>query len=712
MKRLFTIGLMLASAFALTNCSQELADPGLLTDQVTQEGVNSPDSSTGVPFKIYASVESDADTKTQVYKEGNTLKTRWVEGDEIIAVYEKNGTFSKPIVFTIDPQELEDGVFTGEVPVEVASDESKFNWYFTYGATVDEDNKGVAIISIDHLPTLNTADGSELAHIGGIDCPMYGQALNISGTIFPRVQMKHLATLHEVTVRNDTKANAVSGAQPGDIVLYSFDVSTSTAGSWDKANRISLAGRFRLDLKNGTIKNYGSGSGVDQISLTLPQTGVRIKPKSDDNQENEHKFYFVTAPIDNLQIGATYSDYYLTSNPTQIITADAYNALSEADKKNYTGNTVIRKDELNFIINKSVRPTLTDKTFDNFISGKVKKFIVPIKEMQAPLASDAVNIITQGRNGNSANELTAAKNLVTVGKGNSVTTSITVNGSSDVQAYVLDQSAVENNSDKIIIRGFVKDMINALPIGFYASQWNNTPTAMTISSMNLWLPEYDCGFLNLGSPKPHKYEGRAQINSYSFVSLASSIIASMGLNLSDGIQREELVSFIDASNITFAGMPANGYQDETKGNNFVVMYEDATYKDININLINYFLKNKFSTTYDGTYYEASYEGLVAILNADISYSNGNLTYKAFGDYTAAQMKTFAENTANGIYYKILQVFDSKVSMGGTLLTFLVKSPTHFMHVLRDMEVELIISTYPYTGTQYSPIVFWGLDAAN
>ena len=80
---------MLASAFALTNCSQELVDPGTLTDQVTQEGVNSPESSKGVPFTIYASAGSSVDTKTQVVREGETtLKTQWVEGDKIYVVYE------------------------------------------------------------------------------------------------------------------------------------------------------------------------------------------------------------------------------------------------------------------------------------------------------------------------------------------------------------------------------------------------------------------------------------------------------------------------------------------------------------------------------------------------------------------------------------------------------------------------------------------------
>ena len=307
--------------------------------------------------------------------------------------------------------------------------------------------------------------------------------------------------------------------------------------------------------------------------------------------------------------------------------------------------------------------------------------------MQSPLASDAVNIQTRGRNGNSATALTDAKNLVTVGTGNNNTTSITVNGSSGVNAYILDNSAVGSNSDKIIIKGFVKDMINALPIGFYASQWNNQPTAMTISSINMWLPEYNTsGILIWKTYDFHKYKNRAQINSYSLISLASGIISGMGLSLGDGIQREELVKFIDPTNITFSGMPANGLQDATKGNNFVVMYEDATYKDINIDLINYFLKNKFSTTQDNTYYEASYEGLIAILNADMDYNKGNLTYKAYGNYTAAQMEQFAKNTASGIYYKISQVLDSRITAGGTLLTLLVKDPTHFMHILRDMEI--------------------------
>ena len=708
---------MLASAFALTNCSEELVDPDTLTDQVTQDGVNSPESSKGVPFTIYASAGSEADTKTQVVRDenGKTLKTEWVEGDVILAVYEnKDGSFYGPIEFTVDPANLEDGKFTTEnFPEEVLRDEiNKYNWYFTYGLTTEQltVNSGSVSASVTisgNTQTQNTETDMELEHLG-INCPMLGKALNLSGPVFPRVQMEHLATLHEVTVQNKTQDNTKSGAKAGNIVVYSFAVSTSTQGSWDKSNRINLTGTFKLDLKTGKLQNV---AGADIITLNL-QDDQQKSSSVTIASGSEYKFYFVTAPIDKLQINATIENYYLTKDPTQTITVDAYNALSDAAKASYKAN-IIRKDELNFFVNGSHRPTLTEKTFENFSGGRVKRFILPIKEMQSPLASDAVNIQTRGRNGNSATALTDAKNLVTVGTGNNNTTSITVNGSSGVNAYILDNSAVGSNSDKIIIKGFVKDMINALPIGFYASQWNNQPTAMTISSINMWLPEYNTsGILIWKTYDFHKYKNRAQINSYSLISLASGIISGMGLSLGDGIQREELVKFIDPTNITFSGMPANGLQDATKGNNFVVMYEDATYKDINIDLINYFLKNKFSTTQDNTYYEASYEGLIAILNADMDYNNGNLTYKAYGNYTAAQMEQFAKNTASGIYYKISQVLDSRITAGGTLLTLLVKDPTHFMHILRDMEIELVISTYPYSGSTYTPIVFWGLDAAN
>lgn len=697
MKRLFAIGLMLASAFALTSCMEELADQR--TPDKDETAIPEID---GVPFKIYASLDSAVDTKTVTEKNEATLKTVWEEGDQILGFYEKDGILAEdPITFTVDPANPSAGEFTGTVPPEILKDDgSKYNWYFVYGATDHTASSGVAVVEISNSQSQDPTN--DVAHIGDFNCPMYGKVLNLSGPIFPRVQMTHLATLHEVTVRNDTKENATSGATAGNIYVYDFGMSIATQGVWDTSNRISLAGKFQLNLKDGTIKNYANN--VDNITLSLPADGVKITP------DNTSKFYLVTAPIDNLQINATYDSYYLTTDPTSTITVDAYKALPDTEKQKYTGN-ILRKDELKFIINGSVRPTLTEKTYEGFDGGALKRFILPITEMQSPLVSDAINIQTSGRNGNNDSAVTTPKYLVSIGKGNDITTPVTVNGHSGVPAYILDESAVENNSNKIIIRGFLKDMVKAIPIGFYASQWNNTPTAMTIDMINVWLPEYPRKYIVLGEHQYHKYSKRDQIANYSLMDLVpSSLLEKMGLELSDGLQREELVNFIDATNITFNGMPSNGYQDEKKGNNFVVMYEDATYKDINVGLINFFLKNKFSATHDGTYYEASYEGLYAILDASINYNNGNLTYKAFGNYSAVEMEEFAINTANGMYYKMQAVLESRVEAGGTLLTLLVSDPTHFMHILRDMEIELVIKTHPYSGNKYAPIVFWGLDA--
>ena len=693
MKRLFTIGLMLASAFALTNCSQELVDPGTLTDQVTQEEVNSPESGTGVPFKIYASVQSEADTKTQVFKQGTSLKTTWGEGDKIIGVYEKNnsGVFSAPVEFTIDSQDdLSAGVFTANVPESVALDEdNKYNWYFTYGATIAEDNAGVATINIPSVQSQNTMPGSELAHIGGVACPMYGQALNLSGPVFPRVQMKHLATLYEVSVRNDTETNTTNGTKPGNIVVYSFGINTPTAGSWNSADRLKLTGNFKLDLKNCTLKNLGNNT--DNITLQLPSDGVTIEPENSDpnDHNNEYKFYFVSAPIDNLQIGATYSDYYLTSNPATIITADAYNALSDENKKLYTGNTIIRKDELQFIVNGSVRSTtLTDKTtLENFTGGKVKKFILPVRSMQRPIGSDALNITSKGRLDSDAEE----KVVTIVGPQQTI-----INGS-ETPIYVVGS---DTEKGTIVIKGFMKELLNALPIGFYASCWNNNPTAMTVRSINIDMPVYDekgvyIPFIGyIGSIDYSTLEKREPL------SQAVSVVSLLGWDLSGGLTRSLLLETIgiDPNTITFNGLiPSNDFE---KGN-VVIIDEEPVYKEMSVTTVEGFLK-KFGQ-------DATLAGLKDIANAEFNGDKINWS-------------TAATATGNAIYNQIKGILSGKVGsyIAGQAMEYLkLKDAEAMMYNMRDMKFEIVIETYPYASsypateltTGYQPIVFWGFDAA-
>ena len=101
MKRIITFGLLVAAAFALTNCAQkESYTP--VQDEV----------SNSVPFEIVAEIA--ADTKT--YNDG--MKTRWSKGDQLKMSY----TFEIPYITTLSG-EFEgpfttvegDGIFTGEI---------------------------------------------------------------------------------------------------------------------------------------------------------------------------------------------------------------------------------------------------------------------------------------------------------------------------------------------------------------------------------------------------------------------------------------------------------------------------------------------------------------------------------------------------------------------------------------------------------------------
>ena len=71
MKRLLTIGLMLASAFALTNCAEEITAP--VQEDVTVDGnienITPPEEEVDIPFEVFANLGESPETKT--YNWGN-----------------------------------------------------------------------------------------------------------------------------------------------------------------------------------------------------------------------------------------------------------------------------------------------------------------------------------------------------------------------------------------------------------------------------------------------------------------------------------------------------------------------------------------------------------------------------------------------------------------------------------------------------------------
>lgn len=755
MKRLIAIGLMLASTFALTNCVEELGIPNIQDEQLPNDKTTTTETE-GVPFKIYASLESAVDTKTVGVKEGNTLKTQWVEGDKIIGIYEKENVCGKPIEFTIDAQNLSAGEFLGTIPAEVLNDkESKYNWYFIYGPAGYSVTNGTATVTIN-IPTDQSQDQEKpVAHIGGINCPMFGQALNLSGPIFPRVQMKHLATLHEVTVRNDTKANQISGADAGKIVVYDLGMSIATTGVWDKSNRLSLAGTFTLDLKSGKLKNYSGNK--ESIRLALPENGVSIDPGTTaGTTDNAHAFYFVTAPIESLQTNATYIKYYQKindqANGPGIITQSAYealpdkstykdvteetqklyknkgnandikteaefNALPETEKANYAEFStpeIDRQDIFTFSVNGSARTVQTNKTYDGFDGGKIKRFILPVREMQYPLASDACLLKWTDPLNNQTGDIVTFQNCDEI--------STTINGF----PYNVWQVGKYNNGTLepgvITIQGFAKELINALPAGFYAAQLNNQPTAMSLKHLQIWMPEYENNHTLTSRTVLKDYRMIVPVKFFEGTFLEyevkvpipmESVGGLLGMSFTSGITYDGLVGLgIDPNTISFDGIVPCGANDK-----LLIMDEGPVYKEMTEDLVDSFI-SRFSTPADTEKnipaYTATLDGIKAIVNATID-DDGHLDFPT--GIEDAEEKAY--ETANAVIRKLQNIVgDAPLGLDGILTVTLseVISPHMFenaedlMFQLRDMKFELAIQIIPHPSTKVmKPMLIWGLD---
>ena len=733
MKRIFTLGLMLASVFALTNCTEELVDPTIPKDEITQE-TTTPEGE-GIPFQVYASLGTE--TKTEGYSDGGVLKTKWQAGDHITVFYsivgEENITcagyfgFAKDESGEVKADDVDEGLFSGFLPQGIDASQ-KYNWYFVYDATKSEaatlsgNETDVTINSSLASAYQTQSEGGSVEHIGGVNCPMWGSALNVTGLLKPRVQMQHLASLYEIVVKNDTKANSASGATPGPIFVYDLGMSVSTTGTWiSKHNGVqqALYGDFSLNILNGTLtKKDGNENYEVKLALT---NECRIGATSSAN------FYFVTAPL-QIQTNKTADSewYQQVADPDKLISKEEYDKLqTDAEKKQYKV-AIKRQDTFVFKVNGSSR-TVPASTDYEFMRGYVYKFTLPVQEMQHPFVSNGLEVWSAGRKGTDtqydykggflnlqtkyADDLSHKKcKILNFSGSEQFQNKININGTTLDEKSIYKLNA---NSGEIIIEGFAKDMIMALPIGFYASMYNNQPTAMTIKNINLWVPSYNDSYYSLKYRRPVLH---------SMGTALSGLMENLGIN-ANGIPRSALTLFIDPSTITFKNIFANNYFDK---NNVIMMNQNITHKNMSYQLVNSFLE-RFAAfrESDQKTIKASYEGLYAILDANIS-ADGTLVYKDFIDanqktISAADMKQKANDTAYAIYHKIYNTISNKIgNIGGgmfkgmtdELVGSFFTGEEDLKHKLRDMRFKIIIETYPYTdkGTE-NPILFWGMNYA-
>ena len=244
---------------------------------------------------------------------------------------------------------------------------------------------------------------------------------------------------------------------------------------------------------NEGIEHSPSSSQNDYIYLVFYNSTYNY-PSADETTE----FYLVAAPVDVQSRAITETRYQSTSDASIIIRADEYNTLTDDQKKNYTAfDVIIRQDILEFVVNGSARP-LPERDQFNYEKGKIYKYVLPIKRLAQPYESDILDLesyggrtTTDGKSTHQVDEIIKFYKSASGEKKNWVEatpTKININGQ-DVLGYVLGNP--DGTLGAVTITCFLKDLFNALPVGFYLSSWDGSPAELGIGDIKLWIPNYN-----------------------------------------------------------------------------------------------------------------------------------------------------------------------------------------------------------------------------
>ena len=736
MKRLLTIGLMLVSAFALTNCAEEIAAP--VQDDITVDGnienITPPEEEVNIPFEVFATVGGEVETKTQNI--GNS--TYWVANDGISVFHKTGDKITHNKEFTISSENLASGLFEGGLSSVLGETN---DWFFLYPykefkaptttEAGDYSSSGSTLtvkgVQIGKAEWTGVVPGNK-SHIAGEASPMYGLKSGLSKNVSPDIKMKHLAAVVGIKVVNETNGEIIIS----DIEFGVPDVVNKEPITQKKTivqTQIPIIGDCDITYAEKPTVAISTGDGVKTYCTTKVTMNniISLDPKG-TNADNEDNSVIVYLPVRPFS----------TKNVTVTIK-----------------------------VNGSVRTVKLDS--DKLASGKVTTFRVPvndfIKDFTEDLSSNAFNITSEGEQGyewketkHESGSLFNKKYWYEYTQGNPDNThaactaavlnvykehhDYVINGQSCAKVYEL---GTKSSAGTLTLTGWAEDILNALPLNFYISGIDNNPTAMTIQSINLWIPEYNVrkgehGALSSPSEtiEYHNLKTRYRLDQApslgELLDLAGYVIEGLSVT-ENGLDRNSLIAFVDPNTITFNGIPNNGYFYNKK---VVVLNEDATNKSITPSLLDTFLKNKLSTAD----YSASFLGLVAIVNATKSSVDGSLSYNDYyyeaerRTYTDLEMKNLAETTANAIYNKVLNVFKSKLAaidstplvnkltsaekLSKNLLGLVFSSPTDLIHKMRDMKFQVVIKTYPYAETYtttdlttgFQPVMLWEVHASN
>ena len=261
--------LALTSVLAIAGCTEQLGD-------------NSSEINGGVPFSFSA---SHSDSKTSI--EG--LQTVWDADDNVNLFHAEAGSTSyvNDNAFVITSQNLSTNTFTGTLAAAIEEGKA-YDWYVFYpyseynktpAGTAKENS---AYITVGGTSQIQKGNNS-LAHLSGRSCPLFGVAKSVAASSKLSLTMKHLTSIVEVKVSNNSgapvKVNSVAFTASEDIVgTYYVNYSNPENVIYDSTGDSYVSETASLSVNSGEeIANGATATFYIAIKPFTAPAGSELK---------------------------------------------------------------------------------------------------------------------------------------------------------------------------------------------------------------------------------------------------------------------------------------------------------------------------------------------------------------------------------------------------------------------------------------------------
>lgn len=299
-KTLFMLGLMF-TALTLSNCTK------------TEEQDVVPGKPNENAFELFA-------TPTRTTTDG--MSTSWAAADEINVFHAVAGTenYVHDTPFTIAAEDLETGRFTGNL-AETLDPAKNYDWYLFYPYSsylTTPANVDGGYTTIGHRDdSAMTQDGNDnMAHVCGMECPLYGIATNIPGSQTPDITMHHLTSVLEVVVTNNAEeeitVSRITFKTANEKIIGRFYIDFSSDNIVYTPHDTFASNQASLNVTNGapiavgeSAKFYLAIKPFTTSSETLTLTVTTDKGVCEKSIDLTSETSFVAGNIKPLNIGFT-----------------------------------------------------------------------------------------------------------------------------------------------------------------------------------------------------------------------------------------------------------------------------------------------------------------------------------------------------------------------------------------------------------------------